>query len=100
MGVEALIRALGVIREGFVLVPFSVARIDGGAGAGPGASAAGDDRPYLSPRQRQGLDLIVDGRPNKEIARTLSLGEGIVKIDAMALLWAIGVPNRVESGAH
>lgn len=42
----------------------------------------------------------MNGRPNKEIARTLSLGEGIVKIDAMALLWAIGVPNRVESIAH
>lgn len=97
-GVEALVRALGVIREGFVLVPSFVTRVEGEAAGGP-AAAARDVHPCLSRRQRQVLDLVADGRSNKEIARTLSLGEGTVKIHVTALLRALGVPNRSAAAA-
>ena len=39
----------------------------------------------LSPRQREVLDLIMQGRSNKEIARVLSIAEGTVKIHVAGL---------------
>jgi DNA-binding NarL/FixJ family response regulator len=48
----------------------------------------------LSTRQRQIFDLIVIGLSNKEIARTLGLGVGTVKIHARKLFGKLGVRNR------
>lgn len=102
--VEALIQALRMVFDGFVYVPSFVTQ-------GPGAAAplarggtnrgepAGDPTASLTPRQRQVLDLIVAGQSNKEIARSLALGEGTVKIHVAALLKALGVPNRSAAAA-
>ncbi len=48
----------------------------------------------LSARQRDVFDLIVRGLSNKEIARTLNLAEGTVKIHVAALLRKLGVHRR------
>jgi DNA-binding NarL/FixJ family response regulator len=48
----------------------------------------------LSPRQRDVFELIVRGLSNKEIARTLNLAEGTVKIHVAALLRKLGVHRR------
>ena len=48
----------------------------------------------LSTRQRQIFDLIVVGQSNKEIARTLGLGEGTVKIHITKLFEKLGVRHR------
>ena len=48
----------------------------------------------LTPRQREVLELLVKGMSNKEIARTLGLGEGTVKIHMSGLFRALGVNNR------
>ena len=50
-------------------------------------------------KARQVLDLIVAGQSNKEIARSLSLGEGTVKIHVATLLRVLGVPNRSAAAA-
>lgn len=51
----------------------------------------------LTRRQRQVLDLLVNGYSNKEIARALSLAEGTVKVHMAALLRALGVANRASA---
>lgn len=48
----------------------------------------------LTPRQRDVFELIVQGMSNKEIARTLELAEGTVKIHIKALFAKLGVRRR------
>jgi DNA-binding CsgD family transcriptional regulator len=48
----------------------------------------------LSIRQREVLNLIVQGLSNKEIARALGLAEGTVKIHIAALFGKLGVHRR------
>lgn len=53
----------------------------------------------LTPRQREVLNLLLKGKSNKEIARTLSLGEGTVKIHMAGLFRALGVNTRAAAAA-
>ena len=55
------------------------------------ASLSVDD---LTPRQRDVLDLIIQGKSNKEIARILGLGVGTVKIHVAALFRKLHVNRR------
>jgi DNA-binding NarL/FixJ family response regulator len=48
----------------------------------------------LTPRQHDVFELIVQGMSNKEIARTLQLAEGTVKIHIKALFAKLGVRRR------
>ncbi len=48
----------------------------------------------LSPRQGDVLKLIVRGLSNKEIARSLNVAEGTVKIHVAALFGKLGVHRR------
>jgi DNA-binding NarL/FixJ family response regulator len=48
----------------------------------------------LTPRQRDVFGLIVQGMSNKEIARSLQLAEGTVKIHIKALFAKLGVRRR------
>ena len=53
----------------------------------------------LTRRQRDVLNLIVQGKSNKEIARALGLGEGTVKIHVAALFGKLGVHRRAAVAA-
>jgi DNA-binding NarL/FixJ family response regulator len=53
----------------------------------------------LTPRQREVLELLVQGKSNKEIARDLKLGEGTVKIHMAGLFRALGVTTRAAAAA-
>ncbi len=48
----------------------------------------------LTPRQHDVLKLIVRGLSNKEIARSLNVAEGTVKIHVAALFGKLGVHRR------
>ena len=51
----------------------------------------------LSPRQREVLQLIVEGLPNKEIARRLNLAVGTVKIHVAVLFHKMNVTSRTAA---
>jgi DNA-binding CsgD family transcriptional regulator len=51
----------------------------------------------LSPRQWEVLRLLVQGRSNKEIARTLGLAIGTVKIHVAVLFHKLGVTGRTAA---
>lgn len=52
---------------------------------------------HLTPRQREVLDCITDGKSNKQIARDLNLTEGTVKIHCTAIFRELGVSNRTQA---
>jgi DNA-binding NarL/FixJ family response regulator len=51
----------------------------------------------LTKRQRDVLDLMGEGRSNREIATALGLAEGTVKVHVAAVLKALNVSNRTQA---
>lgn len=103
LGIRELERALQFVLAGNIYVPRNISRIDdsplavSGGQARQAAPAA--QLPELTPRQRQVLEMIVNGKSNKEIARALQLGEGTVKMHMTALLRNLNVSNRTAAAA-
>jgi DNA-binding NarL/FixJ family response regulator len=59
---------------------------DPGAGAEP-----------LTPREREVLQLVVEGFANKQIARRLRIAEKTVKTHMSHILQKLGVPDRTAA---
>lgn len=51
----------------------------------------------LTPRQREVLALIVEGKTNKEIGRTLSMSETTVRTHVTAIFRTLNVSNRTQA---
>lgn len=51
----------------------------------------------LTPRERQILCQLAEGRSNKAIARELGISDGTVKLHVKAILRKLGVHSRVEA---
>jgi len=54
----------------------------------------------LSQQERQILLLISEGRTNREIAKSLFLGEGTIRNYVSGILSKLGVNNRTEAAAY
>jgi DNA-binding NarL/FixJ family response regulator len=61
------------------------------------AQNAPDPLAGISPREREVLALLVDGMPNKLIARRLGIGEKTVKSHLTSIFRQIGVTDRVQA---
>jgi DNA-binding NarL/FixJ family response regulator len=99
---DELTAALRIVLDGAVYVPPSVASTASLALEGqvlttqaPRSSPAD----MLTQRQREVLELLLEGKSNKEIARRLNLGEGTVKIHMAALFRTFGVNTRAAAAA-
>jgi two-component system, NarL family, response regulator LiaR len=65
------------------------------------AQAPGDDPgERLTPREREVLGLIAQGRPNKLIARELEISEKTVKAHVGRLLEKLGVSDRTQAALY
>jgi len=58
---------------------------------------ANDSFGELTPREREILCHLADGRSNKMIARTLGISDGTVKLHVKAILRKLDVKSRVEA---
>lgn len=98
-----LANALQVVVAGGIFVPPVVAMRPGGeplmtvAGPVPAGFFREDAGKQLTPRQREILMMIRQGRSNIEIAEALDLTVGTVKIHITAIFKALGVRNRTQA---
>jgi DNA-binding NarL/FixJ family response regulator len=98
-----LLGALRLVLAGGVYLPAEVLRHSTTTYPHPQA-APGAPQPEitcrdlgLTDRQAEVLALVVQGKPNKLICRTLNLAEGTVKIHISAILRAFNVTNRTQA---
>jgi DNA-binding NarL/FixJ family response regulator len=100
VGAPELARALEKIMAGEIYVPPSLADLPAmteevsSSLLPPAVPRELSRAASLTPRQREVLYLLVQGKANKEIARSLNLGEGTVKIHLASLFRNLGVNNR------
>jgi Response regulator containing a CheY-like receiver domain and an HTH DNA-binding domain len=114
---KVLVGALQLVLAGGVYLPEQAIRGDrapvsasasdsGGNRPGVAASGMDDDAlnhlaaiggDQLTPRQREVLEGLRDGKSNKQIAQDLGLTEGTVKVHVTAILRQLGVRNRTQA---
>ncbi|MFL5825283.1 MAG: LuxR C-terminal-related transcriptional regulator, partial [Thermoleophilaceae bacterium] len=59
-----------------------------------------DDEPFgLTPRERQVLALVAEGRTNREIGDTLFMAEKTASVHVSRILAKLGVRSRTEAAA-
>ena len=95
---EILIQALRLILAHGVYLPMSA--LDSDEPRGSGGSTPADPDSLLramSPRQIEVLHCVIQGQPNKLIARKLALSESTVKAHLSAVFRSLGARNRTEA---
>ncbi|MFC4173472.1 LuxR C-terminal-related transcriptional regulator [Microvirga sp. GCM10011540] len=103
LSIGDLTNALQTVFAGSIYVPPSLAEVDLTQEEAMGEIAeeppAAPHEPVhaLTPRQQNVLDLLIQGKSNKEIALALGLGEGTVKIHMAAIFRYFGVNNRAAA---
>jgi len=101
LGVTELAHALRLILDGVIYVPAAIATLP--SGDEQALVRRDPARPHkstlaiLTPRQRGVLELLVEGKSNKAIARDLGLGEGTVKVHMAALFRSLDVKSRTAA---
>jgi len=85
--------ALSLVLSGETYVPLPRTALAGAATAEPSRVDLVD---RLTDRQRDVFNLLLAGHSNKEIARTLGVLEGTVKVHVRAIMQKLGVKNRTQ----
>jgi DNA-binding NarL/FixJ family response regulator len=101
---EVMLSALRLIVSGGIYIPPDILVRRETAPSQPSANTSGTESPSLSPRdlgltdrQVDVLALMMRGKSNKAICRTLDLAEPTVKNHVTAILKALRVTNRTEA---
>lgn len=89
--------ALRSVLTGRIFVPAAIGKRDPGAAASQGIPNTIDAGEKLTQRQKDVLNELLKGHSSKEIARTLNIAEGTVKIHLAAIYRALGVRTRAEA---
>jgi DNA-binding NarL/FixJ family response regulator len=94
---EVLVQALRLVLARGVYLPPMV--LDAAPDPLPASEATTGQAvlPGLTPRQMDILRFVIQGKPNKIIARELDISEGTVKSHLSSVLHALGTRNRTEA---
>ncbi len=88
--------AIRSVLDGQIFVPAALGRREPGTPVQSApATVSGDDK--LTTRQKEVLNELLKGQASKEIARSLDIAEGTVKIHLAAIYRALGVRTRAEA---
>lgn len=94
---EELFTAIRVVNAGgSLLQPLVASRLLERVGEEEAPEA---DVESLTPREREVLDWLAQGSPNKEIAQRLGISQRTVKFHVSAILAKLGATNRTEAAA-
>ena len=96
---DEIAKALELMLGGYIFVPpfmIASAPVPPPAATEAPRQQSASQLEALTPRQRDVLGYILEGRSNKEIARKLDIAEGTVKIHLAALFGHFGAHNRTE----
>jgi len=88
--------AIKGVLDGRIFVPAAIGK-RGPGGAAAEAPAALNTSDKLTMRQKEVLNELLKGQSSKEIARSLGIAEGTVKIHLAAIYRALGVRTRAEA---
>jgi DNA-binding NarL/FixJ family response regulator len=93
---ETLLAAVRAVAAGRTYIDPTVSRhlVAGRLTAGNGLASTADD---LTPRERDVLRHLVQGRSNREIAATLDIGDESVKTHVARVLSKLQVENRAQA---
>ena len=97
-GPKVLKNVIELILSGERFYPVADTAHPASTGSKDRASAAqgGEETVDLTPRQREILQGLIDGRSNKEIARELNIIEGTVKAHIRNMMGKLRVRNRTQ----
>ena len=88
-GKDIILNALRLVLSGGVYLPAKILLTEVSITSNPGS---------LTPRQVDVLQLLAQGKSNKEVADKLKLTENTVRTHVAAILKRLGVKNRTEAG--
>ena len=91
---DVLLGAVRLVASGGIYVPVQALTAREAASAAPPTPSSDLG---ISARQREVLDLLLKGLPNKLIARKLDISENTAKIHVSAVLRALGVASRTQA---
>jgi DNA-binding NarL/FixJ family response regulator len=96
---EVLVQALRLVLAHGVYLPPTVLDAGGTASVSAASQTSAGQAALsgLTPRQVDVLRCVIQGKPNKIIARELDISEGTVKAHLSSVLRAFGVRNRTEA---
>ena len=94
---RVMLSALKLVLSGGVYLPPALLEPSSEPSSRDHAMGGAGDASFLTPRQREVLVLLGQGKSNKEIARVLQLAEGTVKLHVTAILKALNVNNRTRA---
>lgn len=90
--------AIRGVLEGRIYVPAAIGKREPGAREKAPATLGAQEK--LTLRQKEVLNELLKGQASKEIARSLDIAEGTVKIHLAAIYRALGVRTRAEAIAR
>lgn len=59
-----------------------------------------EEKEQLTPREKEVLQLVATGQSNKEIARSLDIGESTVKFHIQSILRKLNLSSRVQAAVY
>lgn len=94
---NTLIAAVRTVLAGGVFTPEATSGSSDGGSRNRRASQAFAERFQLTAAQGRVLELVAQGKSNRDIAEFLGLSEGTVKVHVSAILRALGVTSRAQA---
>ena len=94
-GLSALCSAVDAVARGEVVVELSASR----RAPGPGSSDARRLAAYLTARERQCLELLVEGHRTTSMAEGLGVSRTTVRTHVQSVLTKLGVHSRLEAAS-